>query len=85
MDWIRLADAEGIKPLHKGVKQLVGGKTDSGWRSRSGGDTAPSGTDGEHGQPLTAPWARAVETGRMGQASLSQCGLGPVSNGAQPN
>jgi hypothetical protein len=47
--------------VHEVATQLVGGKTGDGRWSRFGGDAAPSGADGEHGQPSTASWVRALE------------------------
>jgi hypothetical protein len=72
--------------VHKGATQPMGDKTGGEQRSQFGGDAAPSGTDGEHSRPLAPLWVSALEeTGWMGRASLNQCGLGPVSNGAGPN
>jgi hypothetical protein len=83
---LRLGDAIGIKPVHEGATQPMGDKTGGERRSQFGGDAAPSGTDGEHSRPLAPLWVSALEeTGWMGRASLNQCGLGPVSNGAGPN
>jgi hypothetical protein len=47
--------------VHERVAQPMGGMTDGGQWPWSGGDAAPSGTDGEHGRPLAVPWARALE------------------------